>query len=58
MSTLVLDEESVGRLGSLPAYHRDPFDRILICQALEHDLIIATVDALIAQYDVRIIGPG
>jgi PIN domain nuclease of toxin-antitoxin system len=52
MSSLPLDEESVGRLGSLPAHHRDPFDRILICQAIEHNLVIATLDSMFTQYQV------
>ena len=30
--------------------HRDPFDRMLICQAMEHDLTIVTVDAAICVY--------
>ena len=28
----------------LPFHHRDPFDRMLICQAIAHDLTIVTVD--------------
>ena len=52
ISPLPLDEESVGRLAALPAHHRDPFDRMLICQAIEHDLTIATVDSMIMQYGV------
>jgi PIN domain nuclease of toxin-antitoxin system len=31
--SLELDEPSVGQLINLPALHRDPFDRILVCQA-------------------------
>jgi len=42
-----LDEVSVTRLAQLPAIHRDPFDRMLICQALEHRMIIVTVDTTI-----------
>jgi PIN domain nuclease of toxin-antitoxin system len=55
ISSLPLDEESVARLASLPSHHRDPFDRILICQAIEHQLTIVTVDALISQYGVTIL---
>ncbi len=33
--SLNLDEPSVAHLDRLPALHRDPFDRMLICQALE-----------------------
>ena len=52
-STLVLDENSVVELAKLPALHRDPFDRMLICQALHNDLIIATVDSAVRAYSVR-----
>ncbi len=57
ISPLPLDEESVGPLGSLPDHHRDPFDRILICQAIERNLAIATVDNLIMQYGVATLSP-
>jgi PIN domain nuclease of toxin-antitoxin system len=33
--------------------HRDPFDRMLICQAIEHDCVLLTPDPLIVQYPVR-----
>lgn len=56
IATLPLDEESVARLDSLPAHHRDPFDRILVCQAIEHHLTIVTVDSLIEQYGAAILG--
>ena len=49
---LNLDEASVQRLATLPATHRDPFDRILICQALEHNLTIITVDDAFRGYPV------
>jgi PIN domain nuclease of toxin-antitoxin system len=52
ITSLSLDELSVAHLDRLPALHRDPFDRMLICQALEYGMSIATVDSLIRQYDV------
>jgi PIN domain nuclease of toxin-antitoxin system len=53
ISSLALDESSVIHLAKLPLLHRDPFDRILICQAIEHDLTIATVDEAICNYSVK-----
>lgn len=50
IENLNLDESSVRRLITLPAIHRDPFDRMLVCQALEYDLIIATVDKKLLKY--------
>lgn len=53
IATLPLDENSVARLGSLQALHRDPFDRMLVCQALEHDLLLATVDPAVRAYPAK-----
>jgi PIN domain nuclease of toxin-antitoxin system len=38
------------RLASLPTHHRDPFDRLLICQALAEDLTFVSSDSQVAQY--------
>ena len=43
------------RAGALPDLHPDPFDRMLVAQALNEDLAVATRDARIAAYDVRTI---
>ena len=40
------------RLDALPIHHRDPFDRLLVAQAIEERLTIVTHDPLIARYDV------
>lgn len=41
------------RLKDLPWHHRDPFDRLLICQAEEEGLILVTADSNIHKYDVN-----
>lgn len=43
------------RLGVLPPHHRDPFDRLLVAQAIEERLSIVTHDTAIAQYPVAIL---
>jgi PIN domain nuclease of toxin-antitoxin system len=43
----------IAHLESLPGIHRDPFDRLLICQAIEHGLAIVTPDGHIRQYPVK-----
>lgn len=53
IESLPLDEESVSQLDRLPGIHKDPFDRMLVCQAIAHGLIILTPDPLITQYPVR-----
>jgi len=50
---LPIDEESVLHVTRLPLVHRDPFDRILISQALVHGMVLVTPDARIARYPVR-----
>ncbi len=39
----------------LPAKHNDPFDRVLIAQAISEGLILATVDDAIRQYEVAVL---
>ncbi|HUY31891.1 MAG TPA: type II toxin-antitoxin system VapC family toxin [Pirellulales bacterium] len=40
---------------SLPPHHRDPFDRMLIAQALQEGLRLVSRDPQIAQYPVPLI---
>jgi|TARA_B100002003_G_scaffold203854_1_gene196652 PIN domain nuclease of toxin-antitoxin system len=50
---LPLDEESTLYLRRLPGLHRDPFDRMLVCQAIVQGVILLTPDRDITQYPVR-----
>ena len=50
---LPLDEEDALHLARLPLLHKDPFDRMLVCQAIVHGLVILTSDKLVYQYPVR-----
>ena len=52
---LPIDEAGTFHLPKLPHYHNDPFDRMLICQAIEHSLVLLTPDQFITQYPVRTI---
>ena len=54
IASLDLNESSVLQLAKLPPLHRDPFDRMLICQALQNGLTIATVDAAVRAYPVNV----
>lgn len=51
--SLPIEEAAVLHLTRLPDYHKDPFDRMLICQAIAHGLTILTPDPAITQYPVR-----
>jgi len=53
VESLLLDEEATLHLARLPRIHKDPFDRMLVCQALVHGLVILTPDEFILQYPVR-----
>lgn len=50
---LPLSEESVLHVIRLPHLHRDPFDRILISQAIVHGMTLLTSDPAISRYPVR-----
>jgi PIN domain nuclease of toxin-antitoxin system len=50
-----LDEASVQRLAALPAIHKDPFDRMLLCQAMEHNFTVVTVDEVFEKYSAPIL---
>ncbi len=39
----------------LPLRHRDPFDRILLAQAMEEDLILVTADKRLAEYGIPVL---
>jgi len=41
--------------GRLPAHHRDPFDRMLVAQAIVGGMTLASRDSSIALYDVDIL---
>ncbi len=43
------------RLAHLPLRHRDPFDRLLISQALEEDMPVLSADSAFGLYDVEMI---
>ena len=55
ISSLALDEDATLQLPRLPSLHKDPFDRMLICQAITGSLAILTPDESILQYPVRTI---
>jgi PIN domain nuclease of toxin-antitoxin system len=50
---LPLDFRHVVKVSRLPFHHRDPFDRLLVAQALEEDLAVVSADEAFAAYGVR-----
>lgn len=51
-SALTVDVLDAAAVADLPPLHRDPFDRLLVAQALRHDLTVVTADEAIQRYDV------
>lgn len=52
---LPIEAEHVVAVEDLPAHHNDPFDRILVAQALVEPMRLMTHDALVALYSDTII---
>ena len=49
IAALAIDEESALHVSRLPDIHRDPFDRMIVAQAIVHGLTILTPDPLVTQ---------
>ena len=50
---LPIKAEHLVPLRTIPLIHNDPFDRIIISQAMKHNFSIITSDTIIPQYDVE-----
>lgn len=53
MISLPISMNHAVRAGGLPAYHKDPFDRMLVAQAQAENLSIVSSDAIFERYGVR-----
>ena len=54
-SVLAINFDHLRRLKALPRHHRDPFDRMMIAQALAEGIPIATGDRAFARYGLQIV---
>ena len=52
---LALGEEAVLHTIHLPIHHRDPFDRMLVSQAIVHGMVILSPDKVLHQYPARVV---
>lgn len=52
---LPIELEDAKLIQSLPLIHKDPFDRLLIAQAINRDFTIITKDAFFQAYDIRLL---
>jgi PIN domain nuclease of toxin-antitoxin system len=55
LEMLPIHVRHVNRVFELPDHHRDPFDRLLIAQAIVEDLPIVTIDPAFGAYGVKVI---
>ncbi|MFC5475739.1 type II toxin-antitoxin system VapC family toxin [Paraherbaspirillum soli] len=49
-SELPMGSEHAVAIEGLPSIHKDPFDRMLVAQAIVEGITLLTADALVAQY--------
>ena len=49
---LYINFEHLERVKILPYHHRDPFDRLIIAQGMEEEMIVVTKDDALNAYDV------
>ena len=58
LQEITLQQDSIFKLSSLKRpeqapRHKDPFDRILICQAITGDMVFLTHDSLLSDYSIQ-----
>lgn len=53
LEVLPIRAEALRPLERLPAIHADPFDRLLICQAIEEGMVLVTPDPVIQRYPIK-----
>src|SRR5438874_322302 len=58
IASLAIDEEAMSHLAGLAPLHRDPFDRLLIAQAVQHGMTIVSVDPNFAAYPISMLPPA
>ena len=52
---LPIELAHISYLDQLPTYHKDPFDRIIIAQAIIEGMAVVTIDHVFADYPVQIV---
>src|SRR5688572_17169522 len=52
ITVMNISPEHAGLVATLPFHHRDPFDRLIIAQALTEEIPIISIDAVFDAYGV------
>lgn len=55
---LPIELAHLDRLAGLPPHHRDPFDRLIVAQAMADRMGLMSFDAAMQHYDVDLVGRG
>ena len=53
IAALPLDEDTALHVGRLPHVHHDPFDRLLVAQAIVQGMVLLTPDEVLWRYPAR-----
>jgi len=51
-SSMVIEHRDALGVAALPPIHRDPFDRLLVAQAINHSATLVTTDRRLGEYPV------
>jgi PIN domain nuclease of toxin-antitoxin system len=54
-SPLEVTNDHAWRVASLPLIHRDPFDRVIVAQAMVEGLILVTSDRILPRYECAVL---
>lgn len=55
MTILPIDLHHIDALADMPRHHNDPFDRMLIAQALADELTLVSADRMVTLYDAPVL---
>ena len=58
LTPLALTVSHAAAVERLPAHHADPFDRLLIAQAMDEEMVILTSDRVFKKYPVQLVWCG
>ena len=58
LTELAVRADAAARVASLPPHHRDPFDRLLVAQAMVETIRLVTVDPQLASYSELVMLAG
>ena len=50
---LSMDFRHIAKVETLPFHHRDPFDRLLVAQALTEKMTIISADIVLSEYGIK-----